>query len=74
MNVMLIILGLFVGGLLLAWVYARMGNARDVDEEEEAQVRAENSEAHERARFEEKMHDAAQRAKDADFYANDSGD
>lgn len=69
MDTALIVLGLFLLGVLGMWAYARLSDPKEIDQEEEAQARAETPAQREREIFEERVEDAKRNAEDIAMYS-----
>ncbi len=69
MDTALIVVGLLVVGILLIGTFAYLSDPKEIDEEEETQVRRESPQDLERDRFEETVKDAQSNADDIAFYS-----
>lgn len=79
MDIALIVVGLLFVAILIVWALAFLSDPKEVDEEEESQVRAEGPAARERARFDEAASEAERSRDEIAFYsqvdpADSSGD
>jgi hypothetical protein len=75
MDTALIVVGLILVGAIIIWMFTRMSDPKQVDEEEEAQVRRETPGARERETFDEAAKNAGSNKDDIAFYSpGESGD
>ncbi len=69
MDTALIVVGLLLVGILLIWTFAYLSDPKEIDEQEETQVRRESPRDLERDRFKETAKDAQSNADDIAFYS-----
>lgn len=69
MDTALIVVGVVAVILLVVWMFSFMSDPKGIDEEAEAQVRAETPQERERAVFEDKIKEAESNAADIAFYS-----
>jgi hypothetical protein len=73
MDIALIIFGLVLLAILLSWVYSFMSDQKEIDQEEERQVRDETPQEHERAALDEAAKEAERNASDIALYSPGNG-
>ena len=69
MDIALMVLGLFVLAIVLSWAYSYLDDPKEIDQEEEREVRQESPEVHERAAFERAAKEAKSNAQDIELYS-----
>jgi Sec-independent protein translocase protein TatA len=71
MDIALIVFGALMLAAIGMWAYARLGDAREIDQEEETQVRQGTPQDRERSRFEKEAEEEEQNAEEIQFYSKD---
>lgn len=75
MDIALIVFGVLALAILLIWIYSFMGDPKEINQEEEEQVRSESPHERERAAFGNAAKDEERNADDITLYSpGDGGD
>jgi hypothetical protein len=69
MDTALIVAGLLLVGILIIWIFSYLSDPKQIDEEEEADVREATPQDRERSRFDEEAAKAQSNADDIAFYS-----
>lgn len=69
MDTALIVVGLLGVGILVLWIFTYLSDPKQIDEDEEAQVREATPQELEHSRFEEEAREAQSNADDIAFYS-----
>ena len=69
MSTALIVVGVLLIGLLIIWIFTSLSDPKEIDEAEEAQVREQTPQEHERSILQEEAQAAQSNADDIAFYS-----